>query len=92
MYRIIGERSSGKTRKLMEIAKQDNAYFVCENPKAMENKAYNYGITGITFVSYETFYTKMLIGDDNFAPVVIDDLDNYFTYVGKVIGYTISED
>ena len=92
MYRIIGERSSGKTRKLMEIAKHDNAYFVCENPKAMENKAYNYGITGITFVSYETFYTKMLIGDDNFVPVVIDDLDNYFTYVGKVIGYTISED
>lgn len=91
MYRIIGERSSGKTRKLMEIAKQDNAYFVCENPKAMENKAYNYGITGITFVSYETFYTKMLISDDSFAPVVIDDLDNYFDYVGKVIGYTISE-
>ena len=92
MKRIIGERSSGKTRKLMEVAKENKAYFVCENPLAMENKAYNYGITGITFVSYEAFYTKMLIGDDSFTPVVIDDLDNYFGYVGKVIGYTINKD
>ena len=36
MYRIIDNKSSGKTHQLMEIAKASNAVFVCSNPRAME--------------------------------------------------------
>ena len=44
MIRVIDGRGSGKTSKLMEIAKENNAMFVCSNPQAMEVKARAYGI------------------------------------------------
>ena len=52
MYRIIDKKASGKTRKLMEIAKENKAIFVCSNPRAMEAKAHAYGIVGIDFIDY----------------------------------------
>jgi hypothetical protein len=39
MYRIIEGRGTGKTSRLMLLAKKNNATFVCENPRAMEYKA-----------------------------------------------------
>ena len=39
MYRIIDKRSSGKTSRLMLLAKENNGIIVCRNPKAMEEKA-----------------------------------------------------
>ena len=47
MIRIIGEQETGKTRRLMEIAKEQKAIFICSNPKAMEYKAKAYGISGL---------------------------------------------
>ena len=52
MYRIIDGRSSGKTGRLMLLAKEKNAAIACSNPSAMRQKAYAYGITGIDFISY----------------------------------------
>ena len=49
MYRIIDGRGTGKTSRLMIIAKENNAVFVCSNTKAMEVKAHAYGLTGILF-------------------------------------------
>jgi len=39
MIRIIDEQGSGKTSRLMLVAKEQDAIFVCSNPKAMEYKA-----------------------------------------------------
>ena len=39
MIRIIDERGSGKTSRLMLLAKENNATFVCSNPSAMKVKA-----------------------------------------------------
>ena len=50
---IIGGRGTGKTRKMLEWAKENNAVVVCKNPIAMENKAHNYGIAGLRFVGYD---------------------------------------
>lgn len=36
MYRIIGDRSSGKTSQLMLLAKRSGAAIACSNPLAME--------------------------------------------------------
>ena len=35
MYRIIDTRASGKTSRLMLLAKENNGVFVCANPYAM---------------------------------------------------------
>ena len=55
MFRIIDSRSSGKTSRLMLLAKETNSAIACSNPSAMRQKAYSYGIitgsitgTGIT--------------------------------------------
>ena len=45
MYRIIDNRSSGKTSRLMLLAKETGSIIACMNPSAMRQKAYAYGIT-----------------------------------------------
>mgnify|MGYP003464479803 CR=1 FL=1 len=44
MYRIIDERGSGKTSRLMLLAKETGGVIVCSNPKGMAEKARAYGI------------------------------------------------
>ena len=63
MYRIIDGRGSGKTSRLMLLAKENNAALVCSNPRAMEAKAHAYGIVGIDFMSYEDAIDHMRYPD-----------------------------
>lgn len=69
---IIGDNSSGKTRKMLEEAKKNNAVVVCKNPSAMNIKAQNYGIFGLEIVGYE----------DNIKDkkVAIDELGEFLNY------------
>ena len=89
MYKIIDKRATGKTSRLMLLAKEQNGIIVCKEPILMRQKAYDYGIVGIDFISYHDFnpiyeYDK---------PVFIDEIDLYFKYLNSAIkGYTISED
>ena len=96
MYRIIDGRGSGKTSRLMLIAKENNALFVCNNPSAMQQKAHAYGITGIEFISYYDFITIDKWRDtDPQIPVVIDEAEALMKYMNpyfELIGYSISED
>ena len=39
MYRVLDGRGTGKTGRLMLLAKEVNGVLVCENPIAMRNKA-----------------------------------------------------
>jgi len=52
MYQIIDKRGSGKTSRLMLLAKENNGILVCGNPYAMREKAHAYGLTGFDIVSY----------------------------------------
>lgn len=90
MIRIIDERGSGKTSRLMLIAKEQGAIFVCKNPKAMEYKAKQYGIEGIKFVSYGEFSTLLLHREK----YVIDELETFTldAFGGELVGYTLSKD
>jgi hypothetical protein len=96
MYRIIDGRGTGKTSRLMLIAKENNAVFVCSNTKAMEIKAHTYGLTGILFMSYREF--NEVIRNKGYLDrnVVIDDLEAYINYTisptFKFVGYAINED
>ena len=97
MYHIIDDRASGKTSRLMLIAKENNATFVCSNVHAMEAKAHVYGIVGINFMSYYDFATQTKGVD--IGPYVVDEillLHNYLLNAnggkGKLIGYTLSQE
>lgn len=89
MYRIIDNRGTGKTSRLLLLAKENNGIIVCKRPDIMREKSYRYGITGIDFISYDSFsplhyYNK---------PVYIDELDLYLQHLNKDIqGYTISNE
>ena len=97
MYRIIDSRGTGKTSRLMLLAKEKNGTIVCSNPKAMQRKAYDYGLTGITFISYHEF---LLDGHgSNIGDYYIDELEPFLQAVqyatglkGTLQGYTLSED
>ena len=70
MYRIIDSRGTGKTSRLMLLAKETNSAIACMNPNAMRQKAYAYGITGIDFISYSELFNGEYEGN-----VMIDELE-----------------
>lgn len=90
MYRIIDSRGSGKTSRLMLLAKEQDAVLACSNPYAMQQKALAYGISGIEFISYEDLINKKYYGSN----IMIDELENFVKYQlsGKLVGYTISNE
>lgn len=72
---IVGSSSSGKTRKLLEVAKETNAVVVCWNPDAMRVKALNYGIYGLEFYGYDEI--RDLREGRN---IVVDEMKDFFKY------------
>lgn len=91
MYRIIDGRCTGKTSRLLLLAKETGSVIACSNPLGMREKAHNYGITGLTIVSYEDILNK---NNDNLRgkKVMIDELENFVQYhlFTKLNGYTLS--
>ena len=91
MYRIIDNKASGKTRKLMEIAKENKAVFVCSNPRAMEAKAHAYGIVGVEFIDYFTFLDDKGIEPANYVVDEIEMLLHYMFGMNRnLTGYTLT--
>lgn len=86
MYKIIDKKDSGKTHNLMEMAKKEDGIIVCSNPSAMQNKARNYGIVGLNFISYSEYLQDML----KYPCIFIDDLDNMIAQMTNVKGYTFN--
>ena len=97
MYRIIDGRGTGKTSRLLLLAKENDGIVVCKNPDRMREKAYAYGLTGINFVSYQDFDRDVSesyeSGNTYSKPVFIDELDNYLKHLQfNIQGYTISNE
>ena len=90
MYRIIDSRSSGKTSRLMLLAKETGSKIACKNPKAMQEKAYAYGIVGIDFISYNDLFTKDYSNDN----IMIDEIEIFIMQCidGKLTGYSLSNE
>lgn len=96
---VVGGRSSGKTRKIMELAKEKNAIIICKNPAAMERKAAAYGIYGINFISYSDILMNLrtdyaggaIYPNENF---VIDEVKDFMDYLlaSNCVGFTQTED
>ncbi len=91
MYRIIDGRGTGKTSRLMLLAKENNAIIVCGNPKAMEQKAHAYGIVGIDFYSYSDLLNHNLTNEHR--PIYIDEIERFIKYVDPYInGYSLTNE
>ena len=92
MFRIIDEPGTGKTRKLIQIAKENNGVILCENPNLLREKAYSYGITGIDFLSFEEYFVPvhhdhMITLKDR--PIYIDEISKFILLYDKnFAGYT----
>ena len=91
MYRIIDGRGTGKTSRLMLLAKENNGIIVCANPQKMREKAEVYGIIGLEFISYKEFMEQP---SDPFTNYYIDELEGYVKVLthGRLQGYTLSEE
>lgn len=93
MIQIIDKSSSGKTTRLLLLAKEKNATIVCENPYAMKEKAIRCNLFGLNFISYQDFedYYNNEIIKNNY---VIDDLDYFLKYHfgNKFIGFTLTKE
>ena len=89
MYRIIDSRSSGKTSRLMLLAKETNSAIACYNPPAMRQKAYAYGITGIEFIPFSDLFNGYYDGN-----VLIDELEHFVTEFidAKITGYSLTNE
>lgn len=90
VYRIIDDRCTGKTSRLMLLAKETGAAIACRNPWEMRDKARGYGITGIEFIGYG----DLIRNNFESGNVLIDELEAFVRYyVGlNIIGYTLSID
>ena len=77
---IIGENSSGKTRRMLEEAKNSGAVVVCKHPLHMQSKANSYGIYGLRFVSYEEMNADIVRGEK----IAVDELGEFFKHCHDV--------
>ena len=89
MYRIIDSRSSGKTSRLMLLAKETNSAIACYNPSAMREKAYAYGITGINFIPYSDLFNGYYDGN-----VLVDELEIFVKHFvdANITGYSLTNE
>ena len=96
MIRIIDKRATGKTSRLMLLAKETGAIIVCSNPEIYKTKAERYGIIGIDFVSYRDYFyelEKRKGGKYQGREVLIDELELFLRAIDSHInGYSLSQD
>lgn len=90
MYRIIDSRGSGKTSRLMLLAKENNGVLVCANPESMKSKAISYGLVGFDIISYNDYINHNY---EYGKACFIDELELFVKSLGNNIsGYTLSEE
>ena len=88
MYQIVGGRSSGKTKLLLEKAGEIGGIFVCANPSRMREKASFCGVNNLIFISYEEYLRTK---PEN-PTLWIDDLQELIRQITEntLKGYTLS--
>ena len=91
MNRIIDKRGTGKTTRLLALAKQASAVIVCSRPEYIQRlaKIYDMDISNIDIISYHQYNSKYY--DYSNRKILIDEIDGFLqTLSGECIGYSIS--
>lgn len=88
MVKIIDRRGTGKSCRLMLLAKEKNATIVCPSPHVFEEKIKEYGLSGLSCISYSDF----LEYHDPQKCYVIDEIDGFLMALGgsSIKAYTCS--
>lgn len=96
MIQIIDGRATGKTSRLLLLAKETGYTIACRNPEDLRQKAYQYGITGLAIISYRDLL-RGSYGQIDPQKVLIDELEMFASYTvsefhRKLAGYTLSKE
>lgn len=95
MIKVIGPRGTGKTTKLFELARKNNAMILTSNSRAMREKARSREYEDIEIIGQGD------LDNDNYSlnkDVLVDNADDVLNYLMnkfysiKVIGYTATID
>lgn len=93
MIQVIDNRGTGKTLRLILMAKEQNGIVVCSNPAAMKEKVeHGYGITGVDYLSYLQ-YIQCLRRESRplEKPIFIDEVSTFLKILDKnIFGYSES--
>lgn len=93
MFIISDSKGTGKTKVLIEKVKAagKDGILVCADPDSMRERAYSYGITGLTIWSYKDLYRSKL--DDCDKQIYIHDISKFIkhSFYG-VAGYSVNID
>lgn len=96
MLRIVDKQSTGKTRKLLTYAKENNCVVVCAIPARMKDKAERYGLGYIECMAYQEYLSLYREGDVPAEKYVIDELEKFvelmFQNGAKLDGYNLTSD
>ena len=88
MYRIIDNRGSGKSSRLMLLAKENDGVLVCKNPHSMREKSYAYGLVGFDIISYKDYC------EGNYSTnkkCFIDELEDFVKFINSnLYGYSLT--
>lgn len=93
MFKVIDGRGTGKTSRLMLLAKESgngDGVIVCRKPKQTQEKAYAYGILGLDFVSYSEYFNSILDNKNIFEGknIFIDNLSDFLNaWDSRIKGY-----
>ena len=88
MDKIIGEKGTGKTRRLLEMAKDNNGIVICENVEEMTKRAYRLGIVGIDFMDYRDYVYELV---NLTKPVYIANINNFLkAFDHDIAGYSLT--
>lgn len=88
MYRIIDKRGTGKTSRLILLAKENNGIVASHCPSYIIEKANYYGVSGIKVCSYKDLIDKNY---DINLPVFIDDIERFINFcTPKLGGFSMS--
>lgn len=92
MIKIIDNRGTGKTSRLLLLAKENRGTVVCANPQLLTEKAYRYGIVGVNCVSYITYLNNKEKFDKQ--KIFIDDVEQFLKVVtvNQIEGFVVNTD
>ena len=89
MFRIIDKRCTGKTSRLLLLAKETGAIIVCSEPRYVQMLAETLGIEGIEAIPYRQYLSNYY--DYSNRKILIDELEGFLQQLsGNCIGYSIS--
>ena len=78
MLTLIDVRGSGKTKKLLEIAREKNAIILTQDKRAFKVKAKSYGYDDVDVLDYEDLENDEY---DLMKPILIHNVDKVLDYL-----------